>query len=128
MNYDRREFIYGIEYFKFAALAKKLRLTAQELAGVFRGKFETTMRDTSVLAGGESMEHYFNRILHGEPNWEVMIPFVSVITFFLKNVQLLRDDGKISLCPCGCGSYAGGGNNLAWSTCRYPVAKGFAKP
>jgi len=126
VNYNRREFVYGVSYFKFAGLAKKKHLTPKELASVFKGSFETNTRGSRSVWANESMEQYFDRVLRGKPNWEVAIPYTSVIRFFIMNTQLLRDDGKISFCPCGCGSYAGGGNWLAWDTCRNPIEKGFA--
>ncbi len=103
-----RELWEGVSYAKFGALARRMGWTADYLAGVLRGKFEVR---------GETFEAYFDRVLHCRPSGEVVIPFRSVIEHFLVAVEYLARDGKLALCPCGCGSYAGGGGRLAWETC-----------
>jgi len=103
-----RELWEGVSYAKFAALARRMGWTAEYLAGVLRGKFEVR---------GETFEAYFDRVLHCRPGGEVVIPFRSVIEHFLVGVEHLARDGKLALCACGCGSFAGGGGRLAWETC-----------
>ncbi len=105
---DVRELVDGVSYAKFAALAKRKDWSAEYLAEQLRGKFEVR---------GETFEHYFERVLRCEPSPDVAIPFRSAIAKFLAAVGELARDGKLGLCACGCGSYAGGGNRLAWDSC-----------
>jgi hypothetical protein len=63
---ESREFVEGISYAKFAALAKQMQWSIGHLAESLRGTFEVE---------GETFEHYFERVLHGDPSAEVVIPF-----------------------------------------------------
>jgi hypothetical protein len=108
---NRRELIEGVSFAKFAALARRKEWSAEYLAESLRGKFEVK---------GETFEHYFDRVLRGNPSSEVVIPFRSMIAKFVAAVEELARDGKLKLCPCGCGSYAGPGGRLAWPMCSRP--------
>ncbi len=105
---DTREVVEGVSYAKFAALARRKEWSAEFLGENLRGKFEVR---------GETFEHYFERVLRCDPSPAAVIPFRSVIGKYLAAVEELARDGKLGLCACGCGSYAGGGNRLAWDSC-----------
>lgn len=101
-----REQVEGISYRQFAALAKIMRWTAEELATEFRGIAET-----------EPAAIYFARLLRGDPDWSVVIAFRPVIAKYLRAAINLIADGRLRACACGCGSPVFGRERLAWPDC-----------
>jgi hypothetical protein len=113
-----RELAEGVSFAKFAGLARRKEWSAEYLAEHFRGKFQT---------GNESLERWFERVLadrlpNGKPTDGVVIPYRCVVEKFLQTVDELARDGKLALCVCGCGSYAGGGGRQAWPKCSVKVS------
>ncbi len=101
-----REQVEGISYRQFAALAKIMRWTAEELATEFR-----------AIAENEPAASYFARVLRGDPGWDVVIPFRSVIAKFVRAATHLIADDRLRACVCGCGSPVLGRDRLAWPDC-----------
>jgi hypothetical protein len=108
-----REQVEGITFGNFAAVAKRMRWTADDLALEFRG-----------IAEKEPAASYFSRVLRGDPAWSVVIPFRSVIAKYLRAVAELKADGQIRLCGCGCGSPVFGRDRLAWPDCKFKPTHG----
>ena len=80
-----------VAFASFSALAARASWTAQELAAEFRGVIET---------GHEPIEHWFGRVLRGNPSGEVVIPFRSVIAKYVRAVRHLnrrRPDSRLRL-------------------------------
>ncbi len=59
-----RELAEGVMYRQFAAMAKIAGWTVEELAAEFRG-----------IAEREPAPSYFARVLRGDPDWSIVIPF-----------------------------------------------------
>lgn len=102
-----REQVEGVSFQNFAAVAKRMRWKADELASEFRG-----------IAEKEPASSYFSRVLRGDPDWSVVIPFRSVIAKYLRAVVELRAEGEVRLCLCRCGSPVFGRDRLAWPDCK----------
>lgn len=102
-----REQFEGISFQNFAAVAKRMGWTVDELALEFRG-----------IAEKEPAPSYFWRILRGDPDWSVVIPYRSVIAKYLRATVELRAEGQLRLCACGCTSPVFGRDRLAWPNCK----------
>jgi len=102
-----RELYAGVTLRNFSSLAKRMGWTAEELGAEFRGVTEK-----------EPAASYFARVLRGDPDWSVVIPFRSVIAKYVKTATLLIRDGRIRACGCGCGSPVFGRDRLAWPDCK----------
>ena len=88
-----REFQEGITFRQFAEISRLMGWTVEELATEFKG-----------IAEKEPAASLFARVLRGDPDWCVVIPFRPVILKYLRAVQHLIADGKIRTCACGCRS------------------------
>ncbi len=102
-----REQVEGVTFGNFAAVAKRMRWTADELASEFRG-----------VAEKEPASNYFSRVLRGDPDSSVVIPYRSVIAKYLRATFELRAEGQVRLCLCGCTSPVFGRDRLAWPNCK----------
>ena len=95
-------------------MAKLLGWSVEELVAEFRG-----------IADGEPTASYIARVLRGDPDWNVVIPFRSMILKYLRAAQHLIADGKIRSCSCGiCGSPVFGRDRLAWPDCKFKPSQG----
>ncbi len=102
-----RELVEGVTFRQFAAMAKRMGWTAEELGAEFRG-----------VAENEPAVSYFARVLRGDPDWNVVIPFRSVIAKYVRAAANLIADGRLRACACGCGSPVFGRDRLAWPDCK----------
>ena len=100
-----RQLVDGVTFRQFAAMAKRMGWTAEELAAEFRG-----------IAENEPAVSYFVRVLRGDPGWDVVIPFRSVIAKYVRAAANLIADDRA--CACGCGSPVFGRDRLAWPDCK----------
>lgn len=102
-----RELLEGVTYRQFAAMAKLMDWTAEDLGAEFRG-----------ITEGEPAAHYFARVLRGDPDWSVVIASRSIIGKYLRAAHHLFVDGRLRACACGCGSAVFGRDRLAWPECK----------
>ena len=74
-----REQIEGLTFANFAAVAKRMRWTADELASEFRG-----------VAEKEPASSFCSRVLRGDPDWSVVIPFP------IRDCQIPESGGRVA--------------------------------
>jgi hypothetical protein len=108
-----RELVDGITFRQFAAMAELMHWTVEELVTEFRG-----------IAGGETTSSFCSRVLRGDPDWNVVIPYRRMILKYVRAVHHLIADGKIRACACGCGSPVVGRDRLAWPDCKFKPTHG----
>ncbi len=101
-----REFSEGVTFRHFFSIAKIRGWTVEELAAESRG-----------VAEKEPASSYFARVFRGDPDWNVVIPFQSLISKYVRAASHLIADGQIRACACGCGSPVFGRDRLAWPDC-----------
>lgn len=89
----------------FASLAKRRDWTPEFLAEKFRGKID-----------GPS--EFFHRCLNGKPDWNVVIPFGSVLNFYWQELSPLIEEESVCFCICGCQRRVYGRKQYATSYCR----------
>jgi hypothetical protein len=99
----------------FAALAKKRGHTAESLADRFRGKIENA-------------SEFFERVMtcrsHGEDRSGVVVPYRSVIEFYLEELHYFGDSHeKHRRCACGCGAPVFDRKKWASPSCRQKTEK-----
>jgi hypothetical protein len=106
-----RESLEGVTFRQFAAIAKLMHWTVDELAAEFKGDLENAT-------------NFFTRVLREDPSGDVIIPFKSVIAKYLRAARHLIADGKIRTCACGCGSPVFRRDRVAWRDCKFKPAQG----
>jgi len=93
----------------FASLAKRKGWTAEFLAEEFRGKIEEP-------------SDFFHRVLSckykGEDRSSVVIPYLSVLEFYNRELSPLIVEGTVRLCECKCGRRVHGRKSYASVACR----------
>jgi len=99
-----------ITFKDFQFIAKKRGLTKEMLVDSFHGKIEEPT-------------DFFERVMtckhKGEDLSTVVIPYRSVIEFYLKELHYLEDSGgKQRRCACGCGVAVYDRKKFANSACR----------
>jgi hypothetical protein len=102
-----REFIEGVTFAEFRALAARRGWTAEELAERFKGKCGGPAESDFY----ERPLTYFQRVLgHDSRTDEIVIPYRSVVEVYVNTTRLEpADPGKLVVrrrCACGCGSAA----------------------
>ena len=105
INGLRRVVPREVTFRDFASLVKKREWTPEFLAEKFRGTIE-----------GPS--EFFHRCLCGKPDWNVVIPFKSVLDFYWRELSPLIEEKSVRLCICGCGQRVYGRKQYASSYCR----------
>lgn len=82
--------INGCTYEEFAVFVKRSNVDIDYLCSAMRGNTERE-RASSLI----------DRIIHGEPNWDVVIPYRSLIDVFVQGVEAQVELGLTNLCACG---------------------------
>jgi len=103
--------VYGVSFADFAALAKRKLWTVEHLATKFRGAIEK-----------ETSSSFFYRVLHGDPAWDIAIPYRAIIEAYLTAASELIADKRIRVGACGCGSPVFGARLVARDECGPPRA------
>ena len=105
----------GVTFRDFAELAKRKGWSVQFLAEAFRGRIE----DPS---------EFFHRVLtcqyRGEDRSWAVIPYLSVVDFYCKEVSPLVTEGSVRLCGCMCGMPVYGRKIYNSAACRKRVERG----
>ncbi len=99
----------GVTFKDFAVLAKRRGWTPEFLAEEFRGKIEEP-------------SEFFHRVLSckykGEDRSWVVIPYLSVLEFYNRELSPLIVEGEVRLCECKCGRRVHGKKRYASAACR----------
>ena len=94
-----------VTFSDFASLAKRKSWTPEYLAEKFRGEIE-----------GPS--EFFHRCLSGKPEWEVVIPYRSVLDLYWQELSPSIEEKSVRFCICGCQRRVYGRKQYAASACR----------
>jgi hypothetical protein len=87
---------HEVTFKDFAAVARKRGHTAESLADRFRGKIENA---------SEFFERVMTYRYHREDRSGVVVPYRSVIEFYLEELHYFGDSHKKHRrCACGCGA------------------------
>ena len=80
----------AVTFKDFSALMELKGWTPEFLAEQFKGKIEGPLK-------------FFQRMMVGKPNWDVIIPYRSVLVSYHEELAPFVREGKVRLCICGCG-------------------------
>ena len=94
-----------VSFRDLASLAKKRDWTPEFLAEKFKGIIEAP-------------SEFFHRCLCGKPDWNVVIPFKSVLDFYWRELSPLIEEESVRFCICGCQRRVYGRKQYATSYCR----------
>lgn len=100
-----------VTFGEYSALARRRGWTVQFLTEQFRGKIENP-------------SDFFSRALDPR-NAGCVVPYRSVLRFYLKNVEPAAGSGVAEprSCMCGCGRPVSGRKKLATGYCRVKMAR-----